>query len=305
MCAQPATLFYAWQVEVMLDSFIRNGIYQGNIHIVCAKGNDYYSGWDKLVVKYSDVKFFFYEDSRTLKGYVSSIRPNILKQHFSANQYLEGETIFYHDCDIILTKSIDWNQFTNDDFWYGSNCCDYLGYGSIIKRGDDIFNKMCEIISIDPEIIKSNENNSIGAQYILKGIDSGFWESVEMDSERLHTEITDLNRKKKALDSSYEELVIYCSDMWSLLWNGWKIGKKTICHESLSFCWAPRGAHEYERHSIFHNAGIQNSMQEKYFYKYNYLSILPYNDDIRIDEDTASYLYWKEIKRTGENTVLF
>ena len=304
ICAQPATLFYAWQVEVMLDSFIDNGIQQNDIHIVCAKGDNYYLGWDNLVAKYSNVKFFFYEDSRNTKGYVSSIRPNILKQHFSENPHLVNEIIFYHDCDIILTKKIDWTQFTEDDFWYGSDCCDYLGYNHILNKGEDVLNKMCEISSIDAEIIRSNQDNSIGAQYVLKGIDYKFWENVETDSERLYTEITELNRIKKGLDPLYEELVIYCSDMWALLWNGWKIGKKTICHEGLGFCWAPRGVSEYERYSIFHNAGIQNDMQDEYFYKYKYLNNLPYKAAIDIKTDTASYKYWEYIKKTGMNSVL-
>jgi hypothetical protein len=46
-------------------------------------------------------------------------------------------------------------------------------------------------------------------------------------------------------------------------------------------------------------------MQEEYFYKYNYISKLPYYDDIKIKENTASYKYWEEIKKTGKNTVLF
>jgi hypothetical protein len=285
----------------MLDSFIRHGIPQGNIHIVCCKGLDYYAGWERLATKYSDVKFFFYEDSRVTKKYVSSIRPNILKQHFSENPYLKEETIFYHDCDIILTKEIMWDKFLKDDVWYGSDCCDYLGYYHILNKGEDILNRMCEISSIDPEIVKSNENNSIGAQYILKGIDDKFWEDVEIDSERMFSEITDMINEKK----QKEPLVIYCSDMWALLWNGWKRGKQTICHEDLSFCWAPREKESFEKHSIFHNAGVAHNMQGEYFYKYLYLNSLPYKDELGIKKETASYLYWMEIKKTGENTVLY
>ena len=305
ICAQPATFFYAWNVEVMLDSFMRTGIPQENIHIVCAKGDNYYEGWRNLSHRYSNVKFFFYEDSRETKGYVSSIRPNILKQHFSENPYLSKEVIFYHDCDIIFTKPINWEQYMNDDFWYGSNCSDYLGYDCILRKGEDVLDKMCEISNIDKNLIKENQNNSIGAQYVLKNIDSRFWESIENDSERLHAEITELSERKARENPEYEKLVIYCADMWALLWNGWKEGHRTICSEDLSFCWAPRGKSSFESHNIFHNAGIQRDMQEEYFYKYNYLNKLPYFDNLEIRTDTASYEYWKEIKRTGENTVLF
>jgi len=307
ICAQPATIFYAWQVEVMLDSFIRNGVSQEDVHIVCAKGPEYtyYPGWEKLATKYSNASFFFYDDTRKDPGYASSIRPNILKQHFKKNPYLKNETIFYHDCDIVLTKSIDWDKFMGDDSWYGSNCCDYLGYNHILEKGGDILNKMCEVSNIDPNVVKINQENSIGAQYVLKGIDNIFWKNVEVDSNLMHSEISQMNRKKIEDDPLYNPLVIYCADMWALLWNGWKIGKKTICHSDLSFCWAPRNKVDFEIHSIFHNAGIQHDMQEEYFYKYNYLNRLPYFDELSIRENTSSYEYWKEIKKTGENTVLF
>jgi len=307
ICAQPATILYAWHVEVMLDSFIRNGISQEDVHIVCAKGPEYiyYAGWEKLVDKYSNANFFFYEDTRKDLGYSSSIRPNILKQHFEKNPYLKNETIFYHDCDILLTKSIDWSKFMADDLWYGSNCCDYLGYNHILDKGNDILNKMCEVSNIDREVVKINQENSIGAQYVLKGIDNIFWENVEADSNVMHSEISKMNREKIEIDPSYKPLIIYCADMWALLWNGWKIGKKTVCHGDLSFCWAPRSKNDFETHSIFHNAGIHHDMQEEYFYKYNYLNRLPYFDELNIKENTASYEYWKEIKKTGENTVLF
>jgi hypothetical protein len=305
MCAQPATLLYAWQVEVMLESFIKYGIDQRNIHVVCLKVNDFYTGWENLEKKYSEVKFSLYEDTRKTKYYVSSIRPNILKQHFEKNPYLEKEIIFYHECDIIMTKEIDWEIFKNGDEWYGSDCCDYLGYEHILNKGEDVLNKMCEVMKIDKDIIKSNQKNSIGAQYVLKDIDSNFWENIERDSEDLYKEITELNIQKIEANSEYSPLVIYCSDMWALLWNGWKNDHQTVCHESLEFCWAPRGIESYERCSIFHNAGIQNNMKDEYFYKYNYIHKLPYGDEISIKENTASYKYWEFIKEVGKNTVLF
>jgi hypothetical protein len=305
VCAQPATLLYSWQVEVMLESFIKYGIEQRNVHIVCLKGNDFYSGWENLVEKYGEVNFSFYEDTRKTKYYVSSIRPNILKQHFEKNPHLQKETIFYHDCDIILTKKIDWEIFENGDEWYGSDCCDYLGYWCILSKGEDVLNKMCEVMRMDRNVVMDNQNNSIGAQCVMKGIDSNFWENIERDSEDLYKEITELNTQKIGDNPEYSPLVIYCSDMWALLWNAWKINQKTICHKSLEFCWAPRGVDSYERYSIFHNAGIQHDMRNDYFYKYNYIHKLPYGDEISIKENTASYKYWEFIKEVGKNTVLF
>lgn len=304
VCAQPGTIFYAWQVEVMLDSFIKNGISQKDIHVVCSKGDDYYDGWGKMPEKYPEARFDFYQDTRKYKSDVFSIRPNLLKQHWEKNPQLKNESIFYTDCDIILTKKIDWTIFDRDDVWYGSDCIDYISADPMVARGDDILDRICSIVDMDKNIVNNNRENTIGAHYILKNIDSSFWERVEIDTIKLFRDVPAINEEKRKENDSYSDVPIY-GDMWALLWNGWKEGFKTECHQDLSFCWAPRAIQEYARHSIFHNAGIQNAMKEEYFYKYNYIDKLPYRDNLAIKEDTASYLYWQEIKKTGENTVLF
>ena len=107
ICAQPTSLFYAWQVEVLVNNFIDMGINPNNIDIVSWKINGVIPvEWVKLTQKYP-VNFHFYNDTRETKHYISSIRPNILKQHFEAHPELENEAIFYHDCDIVFTKPID------------------------------------------------------------------------------------------------------------------------------------------------------------------------------------------------------
>jgi len=39
VCAQPATLYYAWQVEVMLNNFKSMGVNLNQVDIVCWKQN--------------------------------------------------------------------------------------------------------------------------------------------------------------------------------------------------------------------------------------------------------------------------
>jgi hypothetical protein len=40
------------------------------------------------------------------------------------------------------------------------------------------------------------------------------------------------------------------------------------------------------------------------FYKADYINKLPYNENIIIDKNYASYYYWKEICRTSKKSVL-
>jgi hypothetical protein len=55
--------------------------------------------------------------------------------------------------------------------------------------------------------------------------------------------------------------------------------------------------------NIMHNAGVTNSTSGM-FYKADYINKLPYNENIIIDKNYASYYYWKEICRTSKKSVL-
>ena len=306
ICAQPSNLHYAWQVETMLNNFIEMGVDIRYVDIISTKkDNKIPEVWKKLLNGYS-ANFFFYDDTRITKDYVSSIRPNILKQHWKSHPELKDETIFYHDCDIIFTNPIQkWitDGMVNDNNWYGSDTISYIGYNYILSKGKDILDKMCEIIDVDIQLIKSNEKNSIGAQYIIKRVDYSFWENVEYDSERLYKEINRLNTLKKQENPSYHELQIWCSDMWSVLWNAWKLGHKTICHRNLNFGWAKWNEDEYKNCNIIHNAGVTTT-DVGFFEKSKYTYRLPYGLNLNVKEKTASKIYYEWVKRVEKKSVL-
>lgn len=305
LSAQPATLYYAWQVEVMINNFIEMGVNPNLIDVVCWKQNGVIpEEWSKLANNYP-VRFFFYDDSRETKHYISSIRPNILKQHFLAHRYLNDDAIFYHDSDIIFTKPI--NEWITDDIigdhkWYGSDTRWYISHSYIKGKGDDVINKMCEIMEMEESLIQSNELNSIGAQYLMKGLDYNFWDRVEKDSERLFREITDLNNQKKGKDPSYHELQIWCADMWAVLWGGWRLGYESVCLPSFDFSWGTSSMDEFKNKNIMHNAGVVSA--DELFYKANYMNKLPYDEQLNIRENSASLGYWNWIKKVAQKSVI-
>ena len=303
ICAQPTSLFYAWQVEVLVNNFMDMGINPNNIDIISWKINGVIPvEWVKLTQKYP-VNFHFYNDTRETKHYISSIRPNILKQHFEAHPELQNEAIFYHDCDIVFTKPIDWKQFLEDDKWYGSDTRWYIAHSYILSKGQDIMDKMCEIVGIEESIIRNNELNSIGAQYLMKGINAEFWANVERDCEILYKNISALSNIKKSQNPSYHELQIWCADMWAVLWNGWKMGKETVCHPDLDFAWGTSSESDYDRLNILHNAGVTTSV-DGLFYKAEFMNRLPYNLDLKIKEGTASKKYYEIIQQMEKKSVL-
>jgi hypothetical protein len=290
----------------MLNNFTQMGINLNNVDIVCWKEDGTIpEAWSKLANGYA-ARFFFYDDIRVTKDYISSIRPNILKQHFQKYPELKNETIFYHDCDIIFTKPInEWitDDMINDDKWYGSDTRWYIGHDYILSKGDDVLTKMCEIVGINKGVVKGYEKNSIGAQYIMKDLTHYFWDRVERESELLFKDISELNNQKKSLDPTHHELQIWCADMWAVLWNGWKMRKHTECHPNMEFSWATSNEEDYKKMNIFHNAGVTNTTEGR-FYKAQYMDKLPYNEKLEIKEGTASWHYWRWVQLTAKNTVL-
>ena len=316
VCAQPATIYYAWQVEVMLNNFIEMGINLNNVDIICWKENNTIPDeWLKLANGYA-ARFFFYNDTRETKHYISSIRPNLLKQHWLAHPYLKDEAIFYHDSDIVFTKPIsEWisASIRDDEEWYGSDTRWYISHSYIKSKGDDVIQKMCEIMEMEESLIEANELNAIGAQYLMKGIDYKFWDTVERDSERLYKEITDLNNEKVIEDrrtmppdearQPYHPLQIWCADMWAVLWGGWRRGYKTNCLPEFDFSWGTSTKEDYHKLNIMHNAGV-TSPNEGLFYKAEFMNELPYGKDLKIKEDSASSMYYDWIKLTESKSVL-
>ena len=295
ICAQPATQYYAWQIDVMLYSFRTVGVNLENVHVVSAIHNEIDPHFDKLMRKYPGVVFSFYEDTRYDKSYISSIRPHILKKHFKAFSNLSKEAIFYHDCDIVLTKPLDINKYIDDDICYLSDTISYIGYEYIVSKGEDILNRMLHIVGIDEDIVKRNQDSSGGAQYLLKSIDEYYWHDVEKDCTRLYKEISEMNLQKKRDDADFHEIQIWCADMWAVLWNTWKRKKDTKVIKEMDFSWATSHIESWHKNSIYHNAGVTSDHSEMFF-KGNYINKTP-DLNIEISKDKCSHNYYKLIQQ--------
>jgi hypothetical protein len=316
MCVQPCILYYAWQIEVMLTNF-QNIQIDSEFDIECLFAfNKNEPDWEEKVAlikkvesKFEGVaKFFYYEDTRQYPiSYISSIRPNVLKQHFNAFADLKNETIFYHDCDIIFAKFPIFlhNYQRQDNNWYVSDTVSYIGYEYIKSKGDDVLFKMCDIVGIDPIDVQQRQLQSGGAQYIMKGVDYNFFHKVEKDCERMYKEISELNQRKKTLDPTHHEIQIWTSDMWCILWNAWLRGYNTNVIKEMDFSWAIDPIEKYDTLSIFHNAGVVGNEPTKVFYKGLYTNKLPYYDDLSdVDETKCSKQYANLIMEVAKNSCL-
>jgi sulfatase maturation enzyme AslB (radical SAM superfamily) len=311
ICCQPAITYYTWQVEVLINNFKKMGVNPNYIDIVCGIENGIIPDeWRKLMLHYNSVRFFFYNDTRTDKNYHPSIYFNLMKQHIVARPEIQDDVLFLHDSDIVLTKPPKFDEMINGNSWYLSNTKFYINYDYIISKGDHVYKKMCEIIGIDPLIPKLLNNNSGGAQYIVKNTTYEFWDKVETDSINLHKYFCDnehLHVKKNEYDYPIQK---WTAGMWSLLWNAWLVGHETIVDERLDFGWVTGDISEVNKYPILHNAGVVadsthvHSYAKGLFYKGAYTDKLPYNAKLDISDKFASSYYWKEICETAKTSIL-
>ena len=161
---------------------------------------------------------------------------------------------------------------------------------------------MVNILEIDKQVIKDNELNCIGAQYLMKDLSYEYWNWVEVKCDKMFKEITELNNRKKSENPSYHELQIWCSDMWAVLWKGWLMGKNTITHSNFDFSWSTSTEADYHKMNIMHNAGVTDD-NSGLFYKAKYMNTLPF-DSQEPRKETASWHYWDWIQKTKEKSCL-
>jgi len=299
ICVQPAIYYYTWQVEVMINNFIENGVNPNDIQIIAAYNKTLPEIWIKLRNSYKNVNFYFYEDTRYKPSYISSIRPHVLHKHWMKHPELEKEVIFYHDCDIIFTKPIDFKELEKDEVCYVSDTVSYIGAQYIRSKGEHLFDIMLDVVGLDKLFVINNEKDSGGAQYILKNIPVEFWNKVYWDSENMYKPIVKLQNGNHS-----DPFQIWCADMWAVLWNLWFFEKDVKVVKEMSFSWGTSHINEWENHPIYHNAGVVGPNQ-KLFYKGQYQSRNPY--DIKIEDfatNKCSIKYVESIIKTKEITCL-
>jgi len=305
LSVQPATRYYAWQVEVMLNNFVKHGISPKQIQILGSTENDHVPiEWLKLQDKHRDISFFFYNDTRRRKEYAPSIRPHLFKKHFGLYPELKDAVIFQHDCDIVFTKSVSWDKFLNDDIWYLSDTVSYIGAEYIKSKKYGVYERMCEIIGIDEEVPEKNQENSGGAQYLMKNLTAEYWTKVETDCELLHNFFTHHHRAFPETPK-YLPIQAWTAEMWSVLWNAWYFKHETKVVKELGFSWPMNKISNWDSQSIFHNSGVIGNEKEKLFYKGLYLQQLPYN--IKLDDysvEHCSHQYVREILETAKTSCL-
>lgn len=303
ICAQPANTYYLWQVEVMINNFIKHGINPNDMHILLSVQGERGLGWDILVNHYKDVNFFFYNDTRSDSCYIPSIYFNLMKQHLAKHQNLQDEALFTHDSDIVFTQKPEFDSLFSKPQWFVADTHSYLDYNYIQSKDDAIYQQMCKIVGIDPLIPKIMGKNIGGAQYVVRNTTAEFWEKVENDSVALYKyfcEVEPYYVKKHENDYPIQK---WTAGMWSYMWNGWLAGNEIVLEPKLDFVWSTDSILNIDKHSILHNAGVTDANGDM-FYKGAYINSLPYNQIVNVASNRASTYYWNEVCETAKISPL-
>lgn len=313
ICVQPRIKYYSWQLEVVINNFIKNGIDINKLEILMAinpkdqtSSEENIELFNKLTEKYNFVKFFFYEDTREDMRYIPSVYFNILKQHIKAFPELENDALFLFDSDTIFTRNMDLSPMLNDNKWYLSDTVSYIGYDYIkskVQPSYDVYNGMCNIVGLDPLIPKLINSNSGGAQHIVKNTTYEYWDKVEKDSISLYKYFCDIEPNYVKQHEGDYPIQKWTAGMWALLWNAWLFGHETVVDKRLDFCWATDPIEYWSERAIYHNAGVTCACGGN-FYKGSYINELPYNKDLRINNSKCNYNYYQEIIEVSKISCL-
>lgn len=294
--AQPDVPYFHWQTKVYTHNFIRMGIKPDKIHVLYAMVNGNTPTQESLELKEIGVNVHHYKDIRTDRTYIPSLRPMILKEWLKGNPEL-GKCYFYHDSDIIFRELPDFEKLMADDVCYLSNTISYIGYNYILDcckryesvhntlKPDQLLEEMCNIIGIDVDVVKNNQDNSGGAQYLIKNTDHTFWDKVFIDSITLYDFLSSFHRKYPI----QHEIQMWTSDMWAVLWNIWRLGKETKITDKLDFSWATDNLDRYNKYPILHMAGVTQNLKDRIFYKGEYININPL-EKLKINPNHFDYI---------------
>jgi len=195
--AQPDVPYFIWQIKIYVNNFIEKGINPNQIHVVLGivKVNGKPSE-ESIKLKDLGINVYHFIDERNKKTYIPSIKPYLISKWIKLNSDY-GKLFFLHDADIIFNKLPNFNKLINDDICYLSDTIGYIGYNYIIDCCDryekahpksekgQLLKEMANIVGVSVDVIKDNQENSGGGQYLIKNTTFEIWDKIYEDSTNL------------------------------------------------------------------------------------------------------------------------
>ena len=310
--SQPDVPYFHWQIKVYVHNFIELGIPPENIHIILGivKNGDKPSE-ESLKLRKLGVNVHHYQDDRGDKSYIPSIKPYLISKWLKEHPNY-GKCFFLHDSDIIFRVLPDFKKLMNDDITYLSDTIGYIGYDYIKTCCDryekqhpnsyegQLIDEMTEVIGLEVECVKCNQENSGGGQYLIKNTNYELWVKIYEDCLPLYNQMLDYHRRNPINAGGIQ---FWTAEMWSLLWNLWLHGVDTKIDDELEFSWATDNIDIFETKPILHMAGVTDNLKDTKFYKGDYINVSPLdklkNDNNYfdfVDKNSATHKYIEIMK---------
>jgi hypothetical protein len=282
--AQPDVPYFIWQIKLYVHNFIENGINPNQIHVVLGIVNNAEKpSEESLKLKEFGINVHHYTDFRRKKHYIPSIKPYLISNWIQSNPKF-GELFFLHDADIIFKDLPNFEGLLKDDICYLSDTIGYIGYDYIMdccnryeqhhptSEKGQLIKEMADIVGLEVDVIKQNQENSGGGQYLIKNTTCEMWDKIYKDSINLYNQMMDYQRR---FPISPGEIQFWTAEMWAVLWNFWMYGLETKVTRELDFSWATDSITVYDKRPILHMAGVTDDLKNRKFYKGDFINVDP------------------------------
>lgn len=255
--AQPAKKRFAWELHTVINSLSKLGVDKKDIILLFAKEDD------SVLMEFNDCKVYSYEDDRFDKSYIPSIKPYLFYRYLSEDSERENETYVYLDSDTVILDLEAFKVPVTKSRWYCSDTIGYIGldYIKSVTNSSRTLEVMTDAIKVPIEWLESIQNNSGGAQWVIKSPKAGYWHDVYVNSIVLYQAIY-------PLDTSLQK---WTAEMWAQLWTMYHYGITPKVSKKLDFAWSTDD--ELGNKKIIHNAGVTEDMD--LFFKGIYLDTPP------------------------------
>lgn len=255
--AQPAKKRFAWELHTVINSLSKLGVDKKDIILLFAKEDD------SVLMEFNDCKVYSYEDDRFDKSYIPSIKPYLFYRYLSEDSERENETYVYLDSDTVILDLEAFKVPVTKSRWYCSDTIGYIGldYIKSVTNSSRMLKVMTDAIKVPIEWLESIQNNSGGAQWVIKNPRAGYWHDVYVNSIVLYQAISPLETT----------LQKWTAEMWAQLWTMYHYGITPKVSKKLDFAWSTDD--ELGNKKIIHNAGVTEDMD--LFFKGIYLDTPP------------------------------
>ena len=173
----------------------------------------------------------------------------------------------------------------------------YAGAEYIRAKGEQLFLDLCAIAGVSASQVRKHDDNTIGAQYLIKNAGPEFWFSVERTSVAAYRHMSESADRFHPPEHEYP-IQAWCAEMYMQQFATIKAGFTPRATPLMDFSWANAPAAEWGTKPYFHDAG-QPTENGRDFCKITWQSS-PFRKEITVSPESASWHYLQLIRRTEE-----